>query len=247
MVGLTVVIMLVMILIMAGLYMVAQVIKLPSLENFVKVELAEVFLTGIIIAIFFGGFFAAAFVAIGPTPSAATGTNPTLYFQGPGRSVFVGDCEMIGATSTALILPIFTSGTISFAINLVDSMRLKITPGGFGFTDSPFQGLAMLTTSLDELGGILATFFAALLALNFFLGLIYSLFPIFLYLGIVFRAFPWTRAAGGIFIAVFIGFYIVFPLMIYATVGGFSRRASADLCELLQLLQSETVIQSGQP
>lgn len=50
-----------------------------------------------------------------------------------------------------------------------------------------------------------------LLMITFLLYLLYSIFPVFLYVGILLRSFPWTRAAGGTFIAMFIAFYIVFP------------------------------------
>ena len=217
-VGLTVIVILSVVLVMAALYMVSKVANLPSLENLVKVEFAEMAGTGIIIAIFFGAFFTAALAGAAGT----TTTNPTLHFNGPGRSVFVNDCMMIGNESIGMVLPIMASGTVNFVINLVDSATIKITPGGFGFTVSPLSGLSMITATMTELGEIVTLFLMALLAINLALGLIYGLFPIFLYLGIVFRALPWTRAAGGIFIAMFIGFYVVFPLMLNATIGGFS-------------------------
>ncbi len=224
-VGLAAGIMLMIVLVMAALYMVSRFAGLPGLENFVKVELAEMVGTSILIAIFFGAFFAAAFAAAGAS-SAATG--PALHFNGPGRSVFVSDCVMISNSSIALMPPIMTAGVIDWTLNLVDSLKIVITPGGFGFTVSPFSGLSLIPKALEQLADILAGFVVALLAVNFFLGLIYSLFPVFLYLGIVLRAFPWTRAAGGIFIAMFIGFYIVFPVMVNATVGGFSAAAYSE-------------------
>ncbi len=226
-VGLTVIIMLAVVLVMAVVYMISQVIRVPSLENFIKVELAEMFGTMAIIAIFFTGFYAAA-LAGSATGSGSTVTNPNLHFNGPGRSIFVGDCEMIGGASIQLFPTVFITGVINTGLNIVDSFRMKITPGGFGFAVSPLQGLAMIPTTIGELNGILSAFMLVLLALNFLLGLIYALFPVFLYLGVVLRAFPWTRAAGGIFIAMFIGFYVVFPLMIYATVGGFASATYSD-------------------
>jgi hypothetical protein len=223
-VGLTVLIMLTMIFIMAAFYMLSQVLRLPSLTNFVKVELAEMAGTVFIIAIFFGAFYAASFAATGGgAQNQGAPQNPTLHFNGPGRSVFVDDCMMVGGSSLSLLSPIMTAGVVDWALNFFDSATFKITPGGFGFTVSPLSGLSMIPNTLDQLSGILSGFLVALLAVNFLLGLVYALFPIFLYLGIVLRAFPWTRAAGGIFIAIFIGFYVVFPLMIYATVGGFSQ------------------------
>lgn len=218
---LSTVIMLSIILIMAVLYMVSQLAKLPTLATFVKVELAEMVATGIIIAIFFGGFYVAAFSGAGiGGVQAQTSTN--LHFNGPGRAVFVNDCATLGVASIELVPPIIASGVISYALNIATSLTFKITPGGFGFSVSPFSGLGLITSSLNELQGVLSTFIIAITAVVFMLGLVYSLFPIFLYLGIVMRAFPWTRAAGGIFIAIFIGFYVVFPLMLLATTSGFA-------------------------
>lgn len=227
-VGLTLLIILTVILITALLYMLSWVLGLPSLGNFVKVELAEMAGTLFIIAIFFTAFYAAAFAAVGSAPSTSP-QNPTVHFNGPGRNIFVSDCEMIGGSSLELIPPIVTAGAVDWLLNTIDSLTLKITPGGFGFTIVPFSGLALIPNTLNQLSGILSGFLIALLAVNFLLGLVYALFPVFLYIGIVMRAFPWTRAAGGIFIAIFIGFYIVFPLMIYGTVGGFSTASYNEL------------------
>jgi hypothetical protein len=221
-VGLTIIIMIAMFLVMGAIYVIGDMMGLPSLKNMMKTEVAEMMATSILIAVFFGAFFVASFASVGGVASQSSTANPTLHFNGPARSVFVADCIMISNTSTALLFPIFTSGVISYGIDFVDSVNLKITPGGFGFTDSPLTGLSIIGSTLTELSELLSAFVFVLLSINLLLGMIYAAFPIFLYLGIVFRAFPWTRALGGIFIAIFIGFYVVFPLMINATVGGFS-------------------------
>ncbi|MEM3876034.1 MAG: hypothetical protein QXP35_03070, partial [Candidatus Micrarchaeaceae archaeon] len=54
-----------------------------------------------------------------------------------------------------------------------------------------------------------------LFGMSIILGIIYAFFPIFLYIGIVLRAVPWTRAAGGAFLGLFAGLYIMFPIMLY--------------------------------
>jgi hypothetical protein len=217
-VGLTLIIMLTVLLVTAMLYMVSQIAGLPSLGNFVKVELAEMVGTCLLIALFFGAFYAASFAAAGGQQAATT--NPALHFNGPGRAVFVNDCATLGSSSLAIVEPVIITGTVNYFLNTLDTLTFKITPGGFGFSDSPLSGLAIIPTTLNELQGIMAAFLVAVLAIMFLLGFIYSLFPLFLYIGIVLRAFPWSRAAGGVFIAIFIGFYIVFPIMLNDTVGG---------------------------
>jgi hypothetical protein len=225
-VGLVMVIMLTVLLVTAVIYMVGELGKLPSLKNFVKVELAEMVGTAILIAIFFGGFYAAAFVAFGGQQASASAVNatpnPTLHFNGPGRAVFVSDCTMVGNASIAMIPPIFASGIVNYGINLFQSVSITLKPGGFGFTVAPLTGLSFISSTMTKLQDLSAGFLVVLLGIVYLLGLIYALLPIFLYLGIALRAFPWTRAAGGIFIATFIGFYVVFPLMLNGALSGFS-------------------------
>ncbi|MDE1865512.1 MAG: hypothetical protein KGH94_02645 [Candidatus Micrarchaeota archaeon] len=221
-VGMTLVILLVVLFASAILYMVSQVMAIPRLTNFVKVELAEMVGTAALITIFFGAFYATAFA----TSGSAQALNPTVHFNGPARSVFVNDCAMLGSASIAVIGPIFITGTVNYGLQFVSSVDLTVAPGGFGFEDKPLSGLGIITTSLNELQGIMSAFLVAIFAVVFLLGLIYSLFPLLLYLGIVLRAMPWSRAAGGIFIAMFIGFYIVFPMMLSYTMNGLSSIVS---------------------
>ncbi len=223
-VGFTALILLTILLALSALYMVSQVAKLPTLLNFVKTELAEIVGTAIIVGIFFGGFYAAAFAA---TSGAQAGTtNPAVHFNGPARSVFVNDCAVLGQSSIIVTVPVFAAGIINYGIQFVTSVSFKITPGGFGFVLAPLSGMNIISTTLVQLQDIMSAFVIAILAMIFMLSLIYSIFPLLLYLGIILRAFPWTRAAGGIFIAMFIGFYIVFPLMLNSTLGGFGAALS---------------------
>jgi hypothetical protein len=62
---------------------------------------------------------------------------------------------------------------------------------------------------------IISAFVAIMIGIPLLLFFIYYLFPFFLYAGVLFRSFPWTRAAGGTLLALFISFYIVFPSLIY--------------------------------
>jgi hypothetical protein len=222
-IGLALIIVLIVLLATGLIYVIAQVLGLPSLTNFVKIELSEMFGTLVIITLFFGAFYASAFAAAGSTAGV---TNPALHFNGPGRSVFVNDCAMLGGSSFEVIGPIIMTGVVNYVINTADSLTFQITPGGFGFTDSPLSGWGIIPYTLNSLQTIMSGILIAILAIIFLLGLIYSLFPLFLYLGIVLRAFPWSRAAGGVFIALFIGFYIVFPIMLNDTMGGLSAAFS---------------------
>jgi hypothetical protein len=87
--------------------------------------------------------------------------------------------------------------------------------GDLGVTFTPFAGIYPLKGLIN---GQIEAFYAMtglLIALTFFLYIVYTIFPLFLYLGLLLRSLPWTRAAGGSFIAIFIAFYIVFPSILY--------------------------------
>jgi hypothetical protein len=96
---------------------------------------------------------------------------------------------------------VFISGTIASVIP--------------SFMISPLQGIGFISNiiGLEKSASILMLAISITLIFLFFA--IYFLFPVFLYLGILFRALPWTRAAGGTFLALFISFYIVFPALLY--------------------------------
>ncbi len=78
--------------------------------------------------------------------------------------------------------------------------------GGFGLISSIIKYLINFSNSLVGIS----------IGVAFFLNIIYSLFPLFFYFGIVLRCLPWTRAAGGAFLGLFFGFYVVFPLLLHA-------------------------------
>lgn len=212
----TALIMLAILMVMALLYMVSSIVNLPGLTNTVKSEMVEIVATGIVIAIFFGGFFAV---------SQLSGGNSGLAFGGTNRNIFVSDCEILAGSSLSLVPPMFAANLISnLMTSFTDSAppEIEITPMGFGGTFSPLAGLNLLPNTINYLTEITSLMIIALISVTFLLSIIYSLFPIFLYAGIVLRALPWTRAAGGIFISVFIGFYIIFPMVLYVTLNNFS-------------------------
>ncbi len=84
-----------------------------------------------------------------------------------------------------------------------------------GFSFSPWSGLSLYEELLVfEIAPLLMIIFLGV-AMIFMLYVIFFLFPIFLFLGVLLRSFPWTRAAGGALLALFISFYIIFPALFY--------------------------------
>lgn len=122
-------------------------------------------------------------------------------------------------------------------------------PDNFGICFDPFQGLNVLTQLLwDEQLAYFGSMFMGMfmIVMLFF---IYFIFPIFLFVGIILRSFPWTRPAGGSLIALFIAFYIVFPAIMFPFVGisggkGFCENQSVSsgsyqyLCNIPSFLTS---------
>lgn len=77
-----------------------------------------------------------------------------------------------------------------------------------------FAGLDAYSAIMNMLFLIVSTFFSSLLIQVIILKLIQSfMFKVVLPLGIFFRVFPFLRQAGATFIAVALGFYLLFPLL----------------------------------
>ncbi len=103
---------------------------------------------------------------------------------------------------------------IGFKVSM-DPMGQGIIPFTPGFEFDPYRGLWPAYISVNTMVGVIDTVMALEVGIAVLLTVIFFLFPLFLYLGILFRSFPWTRAAGGAFIALFISFYVVFPAILY--------------------------------
>jgi len=78
----------------------------------------------------------------------------------------------------------------------------------------PLSGLSAVSGIMNFLFMIVATLFSSLLMQGIMLKIIQALmFKVVLPIGVFFRVFPFLRTAGATFIALALGFYIVFPLM----------------------------------
>jgi hypothetical protein len=219
--NLSLLIMLMMLMIVSFIYMVSYIFQLDLLKNLAKAEIGEVIITAIIVFILLGGF-----VAIS---SATSGNYLALAGQGSsgggfGRSTYVDDCTYLVNSSVNLLAPFFGINILRSISESIESATVSISPSAppyFGFSVSPFVGYGIFDTVLgilDDITGLFILFSLATLAM---LGIIYALFPVFLYAGIVLRTLPWTRAAGGAFLGLFIGFYIVFPILLHVFLGGY--------------------------
>lgn len=188
-------------------YLFGNALRIDRLVTFAKVEFGEILITGIIVLITLGTFHA----------------TTTLFSFSSGQfnsDIFTSDCNNLYFTFLNSVAGVksmlLTNLILSFAAGTTVEMEVDY----FGLEQSkPFAGIGML--SLGTVGTILnivGLITGVNLAVVAVLGIIYGLFPIFLFLGILFRTFPWTRAAGGTFIGLFAGFYIMFPVLLYGLI-----------------------------
>lgn len=190
----------VMLVIIALAFTLGYAFGIKSLVNFSKVEFGEIIITVLIIAFFVG----------------AAGTIPLIHLTSQQtQNIFVNDCNYL-AGSSLYVFNVILSNFIprSLGIELLSNLQIHLSPLAFGIDFSPLTGYALVQQSLSiaiDFSSMVASMF---LGLIMFLSIVYMIFPLFLYIGIVLRTVPFTRAAGGAFLGLFIGFYIVFPLML---------------------------------
>lgn len=208
-------IMLTMLLIIAIMYMVSYVFGLDFLKRMANVEFGELLVTGLVVFLFLGSWNLAA---------ASTSSTTFLHVAGTnfGRNIYVEDCTYLAPTSIGLIIgPMLLINVARLILNTAISLKITIEPSFFGVAFSPLKGYTLLDSVLGTLSTITGGFVITILAVLVFIGFVYGLFPVFLYAGIVLRTLPWTRAAGGAFLGLFVGFYIVFPLALHLLLSGY--------------------------
>ncbi len=229
---------LMMFMVMAIIYALGMAFRWNMLMNLAKSEYLEGFVSIMIILFIAGGIaaFSGAESAIGNIFSTTTGTTVPGTFQ----TLYTSLCNNI---FSKMVIPGFLmvlwTDVNKLMVSLISSFTLTFEPGGMGISVAPFAGFSSLNQLIWIESGI-ATFMVAggglLIVLLF---VIYYLFPIFLFLGLVLRTFPWTRAAGGAFIAIFIAFYVLFPAIMYPFTVPYSS-SSAPSSNALAVCKSGT-------
>lgn len=212
------------------IYMVATATTIERLKSLVKSELLELAATAVILAIFVGGIYASV-LSMATQGSALQYVVPpesgtATYAPVSIRNVFVADCEMLSESSIGMILPMFTLGVVNLAVRSVQTTKFEISTGSgtnFGVTASPFSGISLTGNIMDQLRAMMSVMIIMTLSVLFSLGFIYTLFPLLLYVGIILRAIPWTRPLGGMLVALFIGYFMLFPVLLMVMLSGFNQ------------------------
>lgn len=208
---------LLMINIAAVLYLVGSAIKLPQLSNFGKAEIGEIIVTVLIVFIFLGGF---QYENSLPTTGSYLALAPGVVSQG----IFQSDCtSLAGGSLTALSSDILPLAIEMDLVQFASSINFGATVTYEGLLEArPFAGLVFA----QQLFGKALTIVIALIGLPLagaaILAIFYAIAPLFLYLGIILRTIPFTRAAGGSFLGMFVSFYILFPLLLYLFIANVS-------------------------
>jgi hypothetical protein len=204
-----------MMLISGLLYAIGYAFRIDKLLRFSKTEIGEVLVTLLIVALFIGTF------SVG---SMVIGT-PNLFALGKGalsQGVFTKDCSLLSEESFSLIPAMLIYGYEDQAINAIGGTKITFMPDGFGVSVVPFAGMTLIRPVMSLLIYLTNLFIFIPLGTVMFIAFIYAFFPLFLYLGILFRTFPVTRAVGGTFLGLFIAFYVVFPILLYSMITTYS-------------------------
>ena len=200
---------LIMVTVVGITYALGAALKIDKLTRFSRTELGEILITALIVLIFIG--------TVSASNSTVSGPASVLHIAGNAfnSSIFYGACTRLTDTSLNLVYPLIEIGATYDLTDLLGNLAINLEPDMFGVSFNPLAGYSTLVGLLNILMSVTGALIAFSLGIVFFLSLIYSVFPIFLYLGIVLRTIPWTRAAGGAFLGMFLGFYVLFPLLLY--------------------------------
>ncbi len=232
--GYAVLIILAMLVLMGFVYGVGRAFQIQKFTEFAKTEYLESVANLVIILLILGGMTAVfnlviytsdiALIGAAAIPPGQTTTQiPPITSSSQMYSTLCSNyinnlLGAVGDLSQVYLVQLVLNFLANFAVEFnvpqgqTGGAALPFVPG---VSVMPLQGLFIESEALGIVSG--AAFFVGVLNLGmvFLLFIIYYIFPLFLYLGILLRSFPWTRAAGGAFLALFISFYVVFPALLY--------------------------------
>ncbi|MHB1830055.1 MAG: hypothetical protein ACYCO0_01550 [Candidatus Micrarchaeaceae archaeon] len=222
-VSISLLIILTMMLVVGLVYAFGYAFHIEAFLNFAKTEMLESMVNVAIITVI-GVSLAWVGGAINFFANFASLQGSPILTSSSASAMYVALCSNI---QTNVIGPSFSNwfGVFMnlYVTNLVASnappgpggLTLYFIPNSFGISFTPLQGVSVMTALLwDEQTTYFGSIFMGV-SIIMLLFIIYFLFPLFLYIGLALRSFPWTRPAGGSLIAMFIAFYIIFPALIY--------------------------------
>ena len=195
-----------------GIEKLKTIAKSEMLEGLVNLIIIVLILAGPI-ALYPGVAFIANIATLGSSGAAAPSGGPLSAMT----ALYTSTCTNI---YTNFVYNALYNDYLGVVENLIyyhtlSSISINLAPNYFGLTFAPFGGAKLIQTTLWIQESSLLTVGVMGISMIILLLFIYFFIPIFLYLGIILRSIPWTRAAGGTLIALFISFYIIFPAIVY--------------------------------
>jgi len=215
-IGYSMLIILSVLMIVAFLYAIGIAFKINYLITFSKNEILENVLNFILILFVAGGIAGIDGIVIGIAQFSASAVSTSQQSITSTSSLYYSTCEYYYGNALGEIGNLILLALTIFEINIVSSIQFNLMPNGFGATFQPFVWLSLLSKMASSFSLPIVVITGIELVNVYLLAIIYYLFPLFLYLGILFRTFPWTRAIGGALLGLFISFYVFYPALIYA-------------------------------
>ena len=205
---------LLMLNVVAILYLLGYAFKVEKLTRFARTEIGEIVVTGIVVIIFIGGFAPLTTTLLFLSPISQTALQ---------QSTFSTDCTSLAAAGAQTIYDIVYLYGVQESLMFFSGLNYGFSWSYWGIqTVSPLGGLSQAVGTVNIVTSVAFALAGLNLGVAYIIGFFYALLPLFFFLGIVFRSFPWTRAAGGAFLGMFLGFFVVFPLLINMLLGSVS-------------------------
>jgi len=215
-IGYSMLIILSVLMIVAFLYAIGMAFKINSLISFSRNEILENVLNFILILFVAGGIAGIDGVVIGIAQFGASVVSTNQPSITSTSSLYHSTCEYYYGDALGEISNLISLAVEIFEISIASSIQFNLMPNGFGVTFQPFAWLNLLSKMASSFSVPIVAITGIELVNVYLLAIIYYIFPLFLYLGILFRTFPWTRAIGGALLGLFISFYVFYPALIYA-------------------------------
>jgi len=215
-IGYSMLIILSVLMIVAFLYAIGIAFKINRLISFSKNEILENVLNFILILFVAGGIAGIDGVVIGISQFSASAVSTTQTSITSTSSLYQSTCEHYYGDAIGEVGNLVSLALTIFEFNIFSLFQIEYMPNGFGASFKPFVWLSLLSKMASSFSLPIVAITGIELTNVYLLAIIYYIFPLFLYLGILFRTFPWTRAIGGALLGLFISFYVFYPALIYA-------------------------------
>ena len=206
---------------LASMYMWATLFRSSQLNAYVKLELYELFVSGVLIVMILGmvgGLNTITVESVVPpsmlgTPCSSTDIRCSL--PPPGTTIFQATVMYYDRVADDLAGWLGLNYLVTTYIDSLSSQNVVTRPAGFGISASPFAGFA---SPIKQLMSSMATalsiaYIVTKAQANVFIYTLYASLKYLLPAGIFFRSFTPTRRLGGTFFGIVAAFVLFFPLM----------------------------------